>query len=168
MGKYDSEISRAKVALADLNVNAYNASDSDSNLRVKERMSSVVAALPEIEAKNRAGLMNKLKDAMFETADDKTFAETLKNFVNDVAQLEICKGCRCVNCGMIDETCRCSGCVFGAYVTACDKKDETRAVTRGTVSYHGRAVARLEFDRASQKNTAVVVNRDDTEERIVL
>ncbi len=68
---------------------------------------------------------------------------------------------------MIDDQCRCEGCLYGAHVTACEGGDgiETRKVAKGVYMIGGKPAVLAEYDRKAKTTFVTLVDVNDVERR---
>jgi hypothetical protein len=162
MGKYDALIADAKVALTDAGLNALNADNTASGLKLNQHLKTVRDAIPRLEGSKSSSLFGKLKEAMFDTQDDMLIDRAARQLADAVYQLAYCLKCKCANCPASDEHCRCDGCRFGAYVKECDRRVETRRVDNGVITVDEQPALQLVYDRGSGGTVVTVMNGNGT------
>lgn len=165
MGKFDQVIADAKVALTDITMKSINT--GDWNLKVKGYVDQLNRQLRILEEDRYASVLARLKDAMYDTSADVAKNAAARQAVDLTFQLNHCARCRCITCPIIEDRCRCEGCVYGSHVTACDGGlgTETRRVDPGVVLVDGLQMVQAEFDRKTQQTTVTLVERNGTERR---
>jgi hypothetical protein len=168
LGRYDGIIGDAKVAITDVAMRSIH--NTGSNLKVRSYVEELRQQLRALEQDHHKSVFDRLKDAMFDTSEDAVKERASRQAVNLTYQLNCCLRCRCITCAMIEDSCRCEGCLFGSHVTTCDGGGgvETRQVESGVCLVDGMPVVRAEFDRQSRKTTVTMLDRNDVERRFAL
>jgi hypothetical protein len=169
MGKYDAVISQAKVALTDISVGAFNASNRECNLKLRKTTEFLYEAVSELEKLKNGSFFSKIKDIMFDTDEDAKNDALAADSADAARQLSYCARCRCASCLIVDERrCLCEGCLFGAYVVKCPGGDgvETRKVAPNTVNVNGDQAVTLERDRKTDRDAVIVKNKNGVERRL--
>lgn len=154
--RLERAVADAKVAITELNMKCVN---TVSGLRVKSHLAELARQLAIAEKHRNLSFCGRLRDAMFDTAEDRERDEAVRQVVNLTYQLNRCLQCRCVTCPLIDETCRCEGCLFGSRVTECSGGPgvETRKLEKGVFRVDGKPVVLAEFDRKTRQTTITVL-----------
>jgi len=165
MGRFDGIIADAKVAMTDIALKSLN--HSGSNLKVKGYVEELARHLGTLEADRYQSLIGRFKDAMFDTSDDLVKHDAARQVVNLTYQLNRCLRCHCITCAMIDENCRCNGCLYGSHVVDCEGGTgvETRKVEKGVYLIDGVPVVHAEYDRGSGQTTVTLLGRNDVKNR---
>ncbi len=162
--KLESAVADAKVAITELNMKSIN---TVSGLRVKGYLDELARQLAVLEKHRNLSFFGRLRDAMFDTAEDRERDEAVRHVVNLTYQLNRCLQCRCVTCPLMDETCRCEGCLFGSMVTDCRGGPgvETRKLEKGVFRVDGKPAVFAEFDRQTRQTTITVLEPSGLERR---
>lgn len=171
MRKYDEAVKDGRVLLTELSLHAINSTRTDSRLKMKKTLDSLRENLAvSAEAGGRRKFLGKIQDALIVTENRAQKEARLEKIWNDVHQLQYCRKCRCASCPFMDEQCQCNGCVYGAYVSACEGGDglETRTVAPNTITCHGMGVEELNYDRLTGNTVATVKNKNGIQNRLAL
>ena len=165
MGKFDQIIANAKVAITDISIQSLNT--GDWNLKVKPYLEQVRRQLEILEADRYLSLLGRFKDAMYDTSADQTKNAAARLAIDLTYQLNQCLACRCITCPIIEERCRCEGCIYGAHVTECEGGlgIETRRVNSGVAFVDGLQILQAEYDRKTGQTTVTLLERNGTERR---
>ncbi len=168
MGKYDGVVSDARVAITDVMMRAIN--NTGCSLAVEKHLSELTKLLAVLEQDRHPSLLSRFKDAMFDTPQDKKLDDAARRAADLTYQLKHCLACRCVTCPIIDDRCRCEGCLYGSHVVRCDGGDgvETREVEPGVYLVDGLPVVRAEYDRLTRRTAATLQDRNGNERRVGL
>ena len=167
MNHYHKEIAEAKIALTECNLRVLH-SAGESNLKVHQVANELHKAVAFLEGKQLAGLLQKMKRAMFETGERESIQAKATELVNHTHQLQYCLACRCISCLLMEDDCACAGCLYGAYVTTCENGIETRETDRQVVTFNENPIIRLTYHRKTGVTTAFVTNANGIEELFVL
>jgi hypothetical protein len=162
--KLRQAVADAKVAITELNMKSINTA---AGLRVRGYLDELARQLAVLEKHQNLTLLGRIRDAMLDTAEDRERDEAARQVINLTYQLNKCLQCRCVTCPLIDETCRCEGCLYGSHVTECPGGEgvETRRLERGVFRVEGRPVVLAEHDRKSRKTVITVLEPTGLERR---
>jgi len=165
MGRYDGIIADATVAITDFTMKAMNG--TGSGLMAEKHLAALKKELAILERDRYPSLLSRVKDALLDTQQDQELAEAARRAADLTYRLGNCLECRCITCGMIDERCRCAGCVYGAHVERCEGGQgiETRAVERGVYMVDGMPAVRAEYARSSGQTVITLVDSAEMERR---
>jgi hypothetical protein len=162
--KLEQAVADAKVAITDLNMNSINTS---SSLRVKRHLNELAKHLAILEKHRNLSWFGRLRDAMFDTAEDRERDEAIRQVLNLTYQINNCLRCRCITCPIIDSDCRCEGCLYGSHVAACEGGTgiESRQVAKGVYMVEGQPAVSAEYHRGKRETTITLLDRNDVERR---
>lgn len=159
----EKAVADAKVVMTELGMNSINT--AGTNLKVAEHLAQLGKQLAILEKFRRVSWLGRLKDAMYDTKEDVERENALRHTVNLTYQLNNCLRCRCITCPIIDDNCRCHGCLYGSHVTECEGGDglETRKVEKGVYLVDGRAAVQSVYNRRDKGTIITLVDRHDIE-----
>ncbi len=165
MDKLERAIADAKVVMTDLGMNSINT--AGTNLKVAGHLGQLKKHLAVLDKFRNLPLLARIKDAMYDTKEDVERENALRHVVNLTYQLNRCLRCRCITCPMIDEHCRCEGCLYGSHVTECEGGQgmETRRIEKGVYMVDGRPAVAATFNRRDKGTIITLVDRNDVERR---
>ena len=166
MKKYKPLITEAKITLTDISLRAPNAVKPNRFLKTRIYIEELNDLLLFFSKGARQGLKSRIRNLMFITNDNMALDEKAKTLLDGTEQLRRCLRCRCAACPLIDDKCRCLGCVFGAFVTDCQggRGLETRQAPDNVAAIEGKKVTRFIYDRETGETTAVSLNANGIEE----
>lgn len=165
--RVNEAVSDAKVVITEVNMKSLN---TGSGLRVRPYLADLSRYLEVLERHRNVGWLGRLRDAMFDTAEDRERDAALRQVINVTYQLNQCLRCRCITCPLIDDRCRCEGCLYGSRVTECPGGDgvETRTFERerGVFMVGGRPAVTAEYDRVTGKTVITVLEPGGLKSRV--
>jgi hypothetical protein len=165
VGKFDQIIANAKVALTDIHMRSINT--GDWLLKVKPYIEELNRQLAVLEEDKYDSLLGRVKDAMYDTSADAAKNAAARKAVDLTFQLNHCSQCKCVTCPIIDENCRCEGCLYGSHVVTCPGGlgTETRRIDQGVVFVDGLQATLAEYDRETKQTAITLIERNGTQRR---
>lgn len=162
---YDEIVSDAKFILTEVHLKHLEDSQSD---KVQRSIRILHKNIPLLENQKRSGLLNKLKNTMFETQENELIEHKAKELLNATEQLKYCLKCRHTSKVLLDSSDVCSGCIYGTYIISIENGIESRSVDPLVVTVFGEPIHSLIYNRNTGETIATVINPNGLEQQFLL
>ena len=162
MRNYNRLIQEARAMFTQVEMNqVINRSWGTCHLKALEYIRIIRENIPFLESNIPNSFLSKLTNLLFDTLKKRVIARKANELKEAVHHLRFCLKCKCVNCPLVNETCRCVGCLYGSRVVSCREGTEIREVDLGVIYYGKKAVNKLSYYKATGKTVATDVDGVD-------